>query len=164
MVNSLFVKHPDLVVRQVDPFNAGPPPKLLNRSYITPTELFFVRSHGEVPEVDVDSYRLEINGRVLQPLSLSLADIKNNFERVNISATLQCAGNRREELTAVKPIPNELCWGVDAISHAVWAGVRLRDVLAASGVEGEAGLHLHAEFGGLDEIERHNKRFRYGSF
>ena len=162
MTSSLFDKHPDLVVRQVKPFNAGPPPRLLYQSYITPTNLFFVRSHGDVPEVDVDAYRLEINGRVLKPLSLSLGEIKNNFERVNISATLQCAGNRREELMAVKAIPNELGWGVDAISHAVWGGVRLQDVLAAAGVESEADLHLHVEFGGLDEVERLNKRFRYG--
>jgi sulfite oxidase len=163
MTNSLFDKHPDFVVREVKPFNAGPPPRLLNQSYITPNELFFVRSHGDVPEVDADSYRLEVNGKGSRPLSLSLGEIKNNFERVNISATLQCAGNRREELMAMKPIPNELGWGVDAISHAVWSGIRLRDVLAAAGVAGETDLHLHVEFRGLDEVERLNKRFRYGS-
>src|SRR5215210_7417585 len=163
MTHSLFDKHPDLVVRQVNPFNAGPPPKLLRQSYITPTALFFVRNHGDVPKVEADAYRLEVTGRVLQPLTLSLDDIKNNFEHVDVSATLQCAGNRREELSAVKPIPNELGWGVDAISHAVWGGTRLRDVLAAASVESEAGFRLHVEFGGLDETERHNKRFRYGS-
>ena len=162
MTNSLFDKHPDLVVRQAKPFNAGPPPRLLYQSYVTPTNLFFVRSHGDVPQVDVDSYRLEINGRVLQSLSLSLDEIKNNFERVDISATLQCAGNRREELIAVKPIPGELGWGVDAIGHAAWAGVRLRDLLAAAGVESEADFHLHVEFCGLDEVERLNRRFRFG--
>jgi sulfite oxidase len=163
MTNSLFDKHPDLVVRQVKPFNAGPPPRLLHQSYVTPTNLFFVRSHGDVPQVDVDSYRLEINGRVSQTLSLSMDEIQNNFERVNVSATLQCAGNRREELMAIKPIPNELGWGVDAISHAAWAGIRLRDVLAAAGVAGEADLHLHVEFVGLDEVKRLNKQFRYGA-
>lgn len=162
MINILFDKHPDFVVKQENPFNAGPPPKLLNQSYITPTNLFFVRSHGDVPEVDVHSYRLKINGRVLRPLSLSLGEIKNNFERVNVSATLQCAGNRREELMALESIPKELGWGVEAISHAIWAGVRLRDVLADAGVESEADLHLHVEFGGLDEVECQNERFRYG--
>jgi sulfite oxidase len=162
MASSLFDKHPDMVVRQIRPFNAGPPPRLLHQSYVTPTNLFFVRSHGDVPEVEVDSYRLQINGRVLRPLSLSLGDIKDNFERVEISATLQCAGNRRDELMAMKPIPHELSWGVDAISHAVWAGVRLWDVLTAAGVESEADLRLHVEFCGLDEVERLNKRFRYG--
>lgn len=151
MTKTLFDKHPDLVVKQESPFNAGPPPSLLSRSHVTPTDLFFVRSHGDVPEVDVNSYRLEVNGGVLKTLSLPLEEIKNNFERVTVSATLQCAGNRREELMAVQPIPNELPWGVDAIGHAAWAGVRLRDVLAVAGVEGEAGFHPHLEFGGLDE-------------
>lgn len=162
MIKTLFDKHSDFVVRQENPFNAGPPPKLLNQSYITPTNLFFVRSHGDVPEVDAHSYRLEVNGRVSQPLSLSLDQIKNNFERVTVSATLQCAGNRREELMALESIPNELEWGVDAISHAVWAGVRLRDVLAEAGVESGSDSHLHVEFRGLDEVERRNKRFLYG--
>ncbi|HKY53641.1 MAG TPA: molybdopterin-dependent oxidoreductase [Anaerolineales bacterium] len=162
MIKIAFDKHPDFVVRQENPFNAGPPPKLLNQSYITPTNLFFVRSHGEVPEVNLSSYRLEINGRVLRPLSLSLDEIKNNFERVNVSATLQCAGNRREELMALESIPNELGWGVEAISHAVWTGTRLRDVLAVVGLEGETDSHLHVELGGLDEMERHHKHFQYG--
>jgi len=157
-----FNKHPDFTVRQVNPFNGGPPPRLLGQSLITPTDLFFVRSHGDIPEVDIDSYRLEVNGRVLRTLSLSLEEIKNNFERVTVPATLQCAGNRREELMAFQQIPNELPWGVDAIGHAAWAGIRLRDVLAAAGVESEADLHLHVEFGGLDEVERLDKQFRFG--
>ena len=163
MINISFDKHPDFVVRQEHPFNAGPPPRLLNQSYITPTNLFFVRSHGDVPHVDVSLYRLEVNGRVLKPLSLSLNEIKHNFERVNVSATLQCAGNRREELMALESIPNELGWGVDAISHAVWAGIRLRDVLAEAGVEGDPDSHLHVEFGGLDQVERHHEHFCYGA-
>ena len=163
MIKTLFDKHPDFVVRQENPYNAGPPPKLLNQSYITPTNLFFVRSHGNVPDVDIHSYQLEVNGMVSRPLSLSLADLKDNFERVNVSATLQCAGNRREELMAVESIPNELGWGVEAISHAVWSGVRLREVLSEAGVGNDADSSLHVEFGGLDEVQRHNKNFHYGS-
>jgi len=159
---NIFDKHPDFVVRQAHPFNAGPPPRLLSQSYITPTNLFFVRSHGDVPAVDTHSYRLHISGRVLRPLSLSLEDVQDNFEHVNVSATLQCAGNRREELMALESIPNELGWGVEAISHAVWSGVRLRDVLAEAGVDSETDLPLHVEFGGLDQVERQRKPFRYG--
>jgi sulfite oxidase len=162
MIKTAFDKHTDFVVKQGEPFNAGPPPKLLSRSYITPTKLFFVRNHGDVPEVNTDSYRLEVNGEILRPLSLSLGEIKNNFERVEVSATLQCAGNRREELMAFNPIPNELRWGVEAISHAQWAGVSLRDVLAAAGVEPETESHLHVEFNGLDDVQRLNNRFQYG--
>ncbi len=162
MSKTNFGKHSDFVVKQENPFNASPPVKLLGRSSVTPTELFFVRSHGDVPMVNVDGYRLAVNGNVSKSLSLSLNELKNNFERVEVSATLQCAGNRREELIAVQPIPHELPWGVEAISHAAWVGVRLRDVLAAAGVDSEASLHQHVDFGGLDEAERLNTRFNFG--
>ncbi|HET6595903.1 MAG TPA: molybdopterin-dependent oxidoreductase [Anaerolineales bacterium] len=161
-MGNIFDKHPDFVVRQTYPFNAGPPPRLLSQSYITPTNLFFVRSHGDVPEVDVHSYRLQIGGRVLRPLSLSLREVQNNFARVDVSATLQCAGNRRAELMALESIPKELGWGVEAISHAVWSGVRLRDLLAEAGLERETDSSLHVEFGGLDQVERNHRQFRYG--
>lgn len=162
MKKSIHNKHADIVIKQETPFNAGPPLKRLSECAVTPTDLFFVRSHGDVPTVNMDSYRLTINGRVSQPLSLSFAQLKNDFKRAEVSATLMCAGNRREELTAMKPIPNELPWGAEAISHAAWAGVRLGDVLTAAGAESEAGFPLHVEFGGLDETERLYKRFKFG--
>jgi sulfite oxidase len=136
-------KHIDFVIKQESPFNAGPPTKLLSGQYITPTDLFFVRSHGDVPEVDLVSYRLKVDGKVSKTLSLSLDELKNNFARVEVSATLQCAGNRREELIAVRPIPNELPWNLEAISNATWAGIRLGDVLAAASVKSDSTLPLH---------------------
>src|SRR5215510_4066611 len=57
-----FEKHRDLIVRKDVPFNAGPPLDLLRQSLITPNNLFFVRNHGNVPEVDPESYRLLITG------------------------------------------------------------------------------------------------------
>jgi sulfite oxidase len=162
MSTTNFGKHPEFVVRQASPFNAGPPLGLLIRSSETPTDLFFVRNHGEVPVIDAAAYCLEITGDVPRPLSLSLTDIQSKFPRLTIPATLQCAGNRRQELMAVQPIPGELGWGVEAISHALWTGVRLRDVLGATGVESEAYSNLHVEFIGLDETERLGKRFRFG--
>jgi sulfite oxidase len=161
-MDNISGKRAEFIVRSEDPFNGGPPPAQIIRSPITPNDLFFVRCHGNVPEVDSGKYRLEVTGNVSKPLSLSLDDIKNNFERVSIPATLQCSGNRREELIRVTPIPNELPWGTEAISHAVWAGVRLRDVLADSGVDGKAYSHLHVDFVGLDETERLGNRFQYG--
>ena len=155
-------KHPEFVVRDPDPFNGGPPVRLINRSHITPTELFFVRNHGAVPDVDMAAYRLEIRGNVSKPLSFSLDEIKDRFARVSVPATLQCAGNRRAELSALEPIPHELEWDVEAIGHAVWAGARLGDVLTACGLEDEPGPHLHVDFSGLDEAERLGKRFCFG--
>ncbi len=153
-----FDKHPRLLVRQEEPFNGGPPSDLLLDSFATPNELFFVRSHGNVPEVDRAAWRLTIDGLVERPLSLSLEDLRR-FPRASAAATLQCAGNRRSELIAFAPIPNELPWGSEAISNAGWSGVPLREVLAAAGPRAGA---RHAAFTGLDETERHGHRFQFG--
>jgi sulfite oxidase len=155
---TLFGKDPRLLVRQVGPFNGGPGPDALLSSFVTPNELFFVRNHGNVPEVDPGAFRLTVDGLVENPLSLSLADLQR-FTRRSVAATLQCAGNRRQEMMAVAPIPNELPWGTEAISNAEWSGVSLRDVLAAAGPR--AGV-LHAAFLGIDETERHGHRFNFG--
>ncbi len=154
-----FDKSPDLIVRQPDPFNGGPPSERLAGSFITPNDLFFVRNHGSVPAVDRDAYRLTVDGAVDQALSLSLGDLRR-FPRATVIATLQCAGNRREEMMAHKPIPDELPWGTEAVSNAEWTGVRLSDVLAAAEVEPEG--QQHTAFLGLDDTERHGHRFNFG--
>lgn len=150
--------HPRLRVRQESPLNAEPEPGALIESFRTPNELFFLRNHGDIPAVDAGTFRLEIDGLVESPLSLSLADLRR-LPRITVGATLQCAGNRRRELMEVAPIPNELPWGSEAVSNAEWSGVSLREALAAAGPKSGA---LHAAFLGLDETERHGHRFQFG--
>ena len=151
-------KHPDLIVRSREPFNAGPTPERLRRDFFTPNELFFVRNHGETPEVDAASFRLEVDGLAKNPLSLSLGDLAGLPRRRVVSA-LQCAGARRLEMMAVEPIPGELGWGPEALSNAEWEGVSLADVLRLAEPTPEA---KHAAFLGLDETERHGHRFNFG--
>jgi sulfite oxidase len=55
-------RHPALKINSSMPFNAEPPPELLMESFITPNELFFVRNHLPVPDVNVDEYTLKIEG------------------------------------------------------------------------------------------------------
>lgn len=152
-------KHPDFLVRARRPFNGGPPPELQRRSYVTPNELFFVRNHAPVPEIDPATYRLRVTGRVGRPLSLSLADLAAACQRHEVMATLQCAGQRREEMAAVRPIPGELPWGQEAMSNARWSGFRLVDVLEAAGLGAGAA---HVGFTGLDTVERGGRRFGFG--
>lgn len=156
-------KHPELVVRSRQPYNGGPPPARQRESFLTPNDLFFVRNHAPVPRVDRGDYRLRVGGLVESELSLSLADLAERFRRVDGVATLQCAGQRRQEMAAVAPIPGELPWDADAISTARWGGWRLADVLAAAGVAAaiEKGA-AHAGFTGLDLVERGDDRFRFG--
>jgi sulfite oxidase len=158
MTSGPYDKHPAIRVRQESPFNAEPPADLLRRSPVTPRELFFVRNHGDVPSVDTASWRLTVQGMVRRPLRFSLEELRRLTPH-NLTVTLQCAGNRREEMIAVAPIPNELPWGSEAVSTADWRGVALRELLAA--VDPEPGAK-HVAFAGLDETERHGHRFCFG--
>jgi DMSO/TMAO reductase YedYZ molybdopterin-dependent catalytic subunit len=64
-----------LIIRQKDPNNLEMPFEQLG-DFITPTELFYIRSHFPTPPLDPGTYRLSIGGAVLRELSLSYADIR----------------------------------------------------------------------------------------
>src|SRR5918912_3042570 len=121
-------KDPALIVHTESPLNAEPPPDRLRENFITPRELFYVRNHGTIPEVDPARYRLAVNGLVRKPLALSLDELRNDFPRRTLTATLQCAGNRRQQLMELAPIPDEVPWQNQAIGNAVWSGVALWEV------------------------------------
>jgi sulfite oxidase len=148
-----------MIVREEEPFNAEPPPDMLHRAFLTPTELFFCRNHAPPPTVDAQSYQLAVRGLVGRELLLRLERLRADFERVELAATLLCAGNRRDELLALGEIPGEVVWGSEALSTASWAGARLRDVLAAAGVSDAA---RHVAFLGLDEVVKEGERFGFG--
>jgi sulfite oxidase len=78
---------------------------------------------------------------------------------VEVTATLQCAGNRRVELVAVREIPGEAIWGSGATGTAVWRGVRLADVIAAAGPRPQA---RHAAFVGAERAEEAEPPQRFG--
>ena len=83
--------------------------------------------------------------------SFSIKDLKKNFPQMSVIVTLQCAGNRRKEMHDIKPVKG-LQWGGGAISNAVWTGVRLSDVLKASGYT-VPDLSTTAEFpGGVQHV------------
>lgn len=59
------------------------------------------------------------------------------FDRYEVISALQCAGNRQEDyVTENRPLYVAPHWRNGAIGNARWAGVRVRDVLAAAGREG----------------------------
>jgi sulfite oxidase len=140
-------KHPDAIVQDQQPLNVESPLGPLRQSFVTPIELFYVRNHGTIPEVDPASYRLEVSGLVERPLRLSLEELRDGFPKSTVTATMHCAGNRRQGLSEVSQIP-EMPWGAGAISNARWSGVPLREVLLAAGTKEEV---RHVAFAGLDE-------------
>lgn len=148
-----------LIIRSAEPYNAEPALGELIQSFITPYALFYVRNHAPVPGVNAETYRLNVTGLVKQNLTLSMQELKEHFPQRKVTATLQCAGNRRDELMRVKEIAGETPWNAGAIGTAEWTGAALRDILAAAGVEPEA---RHIAFTGLDAVQREGKTFGFG--
>lgn len=54
-----------------------------------------------MPEVDPETYRLEVTGIGVKTISLSLHDLKTKFPKHTMTAAMQCAGNRRNEMSEV---------------------------------------------------------------
>lgn len=132
-------KLPGTLVHEREPFNAEPDPADLAAHAVTPVDAFYARNHGPMPRIDPGAWRLTVDGLVGRPLRLSLADLQDGrFAVRRETATLQCAGNRRRGLLAVRDIPGEAPWGPGATGTAAWEGVALADVLAAAGPSGPA--------------------------
>ena len=173
-------RSPVLLVRNEKPYNAEPPLSLLVDSYITPTELLFVRDHLPVPMIDEATYRLEIvpapsssandnassaDAKPQQstaaaapsspsPVTLSLPDLRSLFPKASVVSVLSCAGNRRSHM-GHGPSGSDtrgLGWSAGALGNVQWGGARLRDVLLWAGLrEEDVGRAIrHIQFEGLD--------------
>ncbi|MGH2478391.1 MAG: molybdopterin-dependent oxidoreductase [Ktedonobacteraceae bacterium] len=153
-------KYSHLTVYQEMPLNAGTPLALVRRSFLTPQDHFFIRTHGSLPLLRREMYRLVVNGMVQHQLELCYTDLLTRFAQHTITATLMCAGSRRDELAAIRPIPGKVIWGADPISTAIWRGVRLSDVLQAAGIGADA---RYVAFRGLDEAQEKGAKFHFGS-
>jgi DMSO/TMAO reductase YedYZ molybdopterin-dependent catalytic subunit len=116
---------PALITRQSEPENAELPLRQW-WSWITPSRLFYVRSHFAVPAFDAEPWRLVVEGEVERPLVMTLAELRG-MPRHGQMVTLECAGNRRTEF---EPTPPGVPWRDGAVSNAAWEGVALADVLA----------------------------------
>ncbi|MDB5557569.1 MAG: molybdopterin oxidoreductase [Enterovirga sp.] len=146
-------------MRSQEPFNAEPPLDALSRSFVTPTGSFFVRSHGDVPVIDGQDWHLTVSGTGITPLRLSLAELRERFPRRSVVATIQCAGNRRAELSTVSPTLG-LQWDAGAIGTAEWTGASLGDVLRAAGLGEADGLHV--AFTCHDVLDHKGERVAFG--
>jgi sulfite oxidase len=135
-------QRPDLIVHEQEPFNAETRRAALAEGPLTATDAFYVRGHGAVPQIDPAGWRLRAHGLVERELELSLATVREAFWERELVATLQCAGNRRAGLMAVRDIPGEAPWGPGATGTATWTGVALADVLALAGPLEEEGAHV----------------------
>jgi DMSO/TMAO reductase YedYZ molybdopterin-dependent catalytic subunit len=122
-----------LIIREAEPRNLEFPFPTLD-SAITPSNRFFVRSHFKVPEINLNTWRLQVDGAVRRVLDLSHADLARYPTRT-VATTLECAGNGRALLI---PKARGLLWELGAVGNAEWTGVSLADVLQDAGVREEA--------------------------
>ena len=114
------------------PVNAETPPHLLDDP-ITPTPRHFIRNNGMPPsEVDADAWTLTVDGLVDRPMTLSIADLRSRFEVVTMALAIECGGNGR---AFFEPPARGNQWTYGAVACSEWTGVRLKDVLAAAGVQ-----------------------------
>lgn len=112
---------------------------------ITPNDAFFVRYHlASIPlEIDPDAFRLEIDGKVNKPLSLSLHELKA-MPATEIVAVNQCSGNSRGFFNP-RVAGGQL--GNGAMGNARWKGVPLKTILDKAGVRRDA---RQVTFNGMD--------------
>src|SRR6185436_13983296 len=129
--NQLFAT--GLTIRQKEPKNLEAPFDRID-SYLTPTELFYIRSHFPTPNLDRASYQLRIDGAVRRPFTLSYEELRSMRSESRV-ATLECAGNSRVFLV---PQVEGAQWELGAVGNAEWTGVPLAALLVRAGVEADA--------------------------
>ncbi len=122
--------------------NHGMPLEAL-RYPVTPAGLHYLLIHYDIPAVDVESWRLEVDGLVQRPLSLGAADLRGR-EAVEVWSTMECAGNGRARF---EPMPASQPWLLEAVGAARWRGAPLRSLLEDAGLREGA---VEILFTGLD--------------
>ena len=156
---SRFAKRADMIVHEQEPFNAETGLAALAEGPLTCTEAFYVRGHGPVPNLDATAWHLRVHGLVERELELSLATLREAFREREVTATLQCAGNRRAGLLAVRDIPGEAPWGPGATGTARWTGAALGEVLALASPLRDAA---YVGFEGADVCSQAKPPQRFG--
>ncbi len=120
------------------PLNAETPAHLLDDD-VTPTARMFVRNNGLVPQsaldADAEGWTLTVDGEVDMPLTLTLDELRSQFETVTRRLVVECGGNGRAYYV---PGASGNQWTTGAVGCPEWTGVRLADVLKAAGVKDTA--------------------------
>jgi DMSO/TMAO reductase YedYZ molybdopterin-dependent catalytic subunit len=119
-----------MIVREKEPLNLEIPFGALD-GLITPVDRFFVRGHFSIPQIDVKTWRLRIEGEVDTPFELTYREIRE-MESRTITVTMECAGNGRAFLS---PAAAGAQWERGAVGTAEWTGVLLSEVLTRAGLK-----------------------------
>lgn len=109
--------------------NHGMPLEAL-RWDVTPVGLHYLLTHYDIPDVAPETWRLEVDGLVDRPRSLSLTELRAR-PSVETTVTLECAGNGRAH---VEPHVVSQPWLQEAVGTARWRGTPLATLLEETGV------------------------------
>ncbi len=122
--------------------------EVFDQGMFTPNDQFFVRWHLPVipTSIDVDTFRLRVNGHLRTPVEFTLKEILRQPE-VELAAVNQCSGNSRGFMSPRVPGGE---WGNGAMGNALWTGVTLKSILDRAGVLPGA---VQVRFRGLDTGE-----------
>ena len=134
-----------LIVLTSRPPQLETPFEMFNEGVVTPNDAFFVRYHlaGVPTSIDLDTFRINIKGKVDTPISLSVDELKR-FEWTEYYAVNQCSGNSRG-LFEPRVAGGQLANG--AMGNAKWRGVPLKAILEKAGVQAGA---RQVTFNGVD--------------
>ena len=111
----------------------------------TPLDRFFVCTAGDAPQVDAESWSLQIAGdAVAKPVTISLEALLS-LPQHEQTVWLECAGNGRMLFESVggQPTatgPEHTQWQLNGMGIASWRGPRLSDVLALAGPQDGAAF------------------------
>jgi DMSO/TMAO reductase YedYZ molybdopterin-dependent catalytic subunit len=122
-----------LIIRERNPLNLEYPFDQLDE-FLTPNDLFYIRSHFKAPVLEREGYNLSIYGAVEDPFEISYKELLA-MPSVTKPATLECAGNGRIFLVPqVKGAQLQL----GAVSTADWTGVPLPALLEKACIDSNA--------------------------
>jgi DMSO/TMAO reductase YedYZ molybdopterin-dependent catalytic subunit len=141
-----FPQKRPLILLTARPPQLETPFAIFDQGELTPNDAFFVRYHwsGIPTAIDLQEYRLKVDGNVGTPLSLTLDELKKLADPVTVVAVNQCSGNSRGFLA---PRVNGGQLGNGAMGNARWTGVPLKKVLEKAGIK--AGS-VQVSFNGMD--------------
>ena len=136
-----------LIVLNDRPINAEPPAHLLDDEF-TPKENHFVRNNGLPPKqiIKANQWTFSVEGEVQKSMEFSLGDLKNKFKHHTYALQMECGGNGR---AGYNPPAKGNQWKFGAVGCSKYKGVRLGDVLKATGIKQSAvytgyyGADLH---------------------
>ncbi len=125
-----FAGADELVIREREPQNLESDFAALD-SFITPNDKFYVRNHFPLPKLDVQTWRLKVEGAVNKPFEITYDELTRLSSETR-PITLECAGNGRVFLV---PKVDGAQWQFGAVGNAEWTGVPLSALLERAGVD-----------------------------